>query len=184
MGDGDTRALAPMVRRLMHTAPGEVLYDTLLSALEEFGPAVAPVALDALASVRNADERFGLLSVLSHCGVSDERIYATLLEQLQEEPIPAAMNLALYGDARAIEPLTRALEAHEMDEDGEDLFVNQAIIELRFAIERLGGTLDAAQLEKAARARRSRHLLSSLFQRVLDTPPPSPREAGPASRAQ
>jgi HEAT repeat protein len=172
-------AIAPMVRRLMHTEPGEVLYDTLLYALEELGPTVAPAALEALADARNADERFGLLSVLSHCGVRDERIYAALLAQLQEDTIAAAMNLAHYGDARAIEPLTRALAAHEVDEDTEDLFANQAVIELQLAIEKLGGTLDAAQLEKAARARRSRHRLSSLFQRVLDTLPPPPVTRAP-----
>jgi HEAT repeat protein len=172
-------ALAPMVRRLMHTEPGEVLYDTLLYALKELGPAVAPAALEALASARTADERFGLLCVLSRCGVRDERIYAALLEQLQEDSVAAAMNLALYGDSRAIEPLTRALAAHEVDEEAEDLFANQTIIELQLAIEKLGGTLDAAQLEKAARARRSRHRLSSLFQAVLDTLPPPPVRRAP-----
>ncbi|HZI03728.1 MAG TPA: hypothetical protein VEZ71_06885, partial [Archangium sp.] len=55
-------AIAPIVRRLMHSEPGEVLYDTLLYALEEFGPAVAPAALEALADARTVDERFGLLS--------------------------------------------------------------------------------------------------------------------------
>jgi HEAT repeat protein len=174
-----SEAIEPMVRRLMHTEPGEVLHDTLLYALEELGPAVAPAALEALADARTSDERFGLLSALSHCGARDERIYAALLVQLEEDPIAAAMNLSVYGDPRAIEPLTRALEAHEVDEDAEDLFANQTIIELQHAIEQLGGTLDAAQLEKAARARGSRHRLSALFQRMLDTLPPPPAERAP-----
>lgn len=174
-----SEAIAPMVRRLMHTEPGEVLYDTLLYALEEFGPAVAPAALEALADARTADERFGLLSALSHCGARDERIYAALLAQLDEDSVAAAMNLSTYGDPRAIEPLTRVLEAHAVDEDVEDLFANQTIIELQHAIEQLGGTLDAAQLEKAARARGSRQRLSSLFQRMLDTLPPPPAQRDP-----
>ncbi|WP_375768810.1 SEC-C domain-containing protein [Archangium gephyra] len=172
-------AIAPMVRRLMRTEPGEVLYDTLLYALEEFGPAVVPSALEALAQARTADERFGLLSALSHCGVKDERIYVALLAQLQEDSVAAAMNLSTYGDARAIEPLTRALAAHEVDEEAEDLFANQTIIELQHAIEQLGGTLDAAQRDKAARARGSRHRLSALFQNVLDTLPPPPAQRLP-----
>ncbi|MFY0572348.1 SEC-C metal-binding domain-containing protein [Archangium lansingense] len=172
-------AIAPMVRRLMDTEPGEVLYDELLYALEELGPAVAPAALEALASARDEAERFGLLSVLSHSGVKDERIYAALLEQLQEDSVAAAMNLALYGDSRAIEPLGAALTAHEVDENAEDLFANQTVIELQLAIEKLGGTLDAAQLEKVARARGSRHRLSTLFQRMLDTLPPPPAGRAP-----
>jgi hypothetical protein len=175
-------AIAPMVRRLMHSEPGEVLYDVLLYALEEFGPAVAPPALEALASAHTADERFGLLSVLAHSGARDERIYAAFLQQLQEDTAAAAMNLALYGDPRAIEPLSRALSAQELDEDTEDLFANQTLIELQHAIEELGGTLDAAQLEKTARARHSRQRLSTMLQRmVADTlPPPSaPRAPRP-----
>ncbi|AKJ08389.1 SEC-C motif-containing protein [Archangium gephyra] len=173
-------AISAMVRRLMHSEPGEVLYDALLYALEELGPAVAPAALEALASARTEDERFGLLSVLARCEVQDERIYAALLAQLKEDPTAGAMNLSVYGDPRAIEPLTRVLEAHEVDEDTEDLFANQNIIELRGAIEELGGTLDEAQLDKVARARRSRHRLSTLFQNMLaETLPVAPARRAP-----
>jgi hypothetical protein len=172
-------AIAPMVRRLMHTEPGDLLYDSLLYALEAFGPSVAPAALEALASARDERERFGLLCALSHSGARDERIYAALLAQLQEDTIVAAMNLSTYGDARAIEPLTREFDAYPVNEDEEDLFANQAVIELQDAIEQLGGTLDAAQLEKVAQARRSRHRLSSLFQGVLDTLPPPPVTQAP-----
>jgi hypothetical protein len=173
-------AISAMVRRLLHSAPGEVLYDALLFALEELGPAVAPAALDALASASTEEERFGLLSVLSRCGVQDERIYTALLAQLQEDPAAAAMNLAVYGDPRAIEPLSRVLSAHEVDEDVEDLFANQNIIELKHAIEELGGTLDAAQLDKVERALRSRRRLSELLQSmVLDTLPPPPARRAP-----
>ncbi|HYO67323.1 MAG TPA: SEC-C metal-binding domain-containing protein [Archangium sp.] len=173
-------AISAMVRRLMHSEPGDVLHDALLYALEELGPAVAPAALEALASAGTSDERFGLLSVLSRCGVQDERIYAALMAQLEEDPIAAAMNLSVYGDPRAIEPLTRVLVAQEVDEDAVDLFANQNIIELQHAIEELGGTLDAAQLDKVDRARRSRRRLSELFQNVLaEMLPPAPARRAP-----
>ncbi|WP_052519105.1 SEC-C metal-binding domain-containing protein [Archangium violaceum] len=171
-------AISAMVRRLMRCEPGEVLYDALLYALEELGSAVAPAALEALARARTADERLGLLSVLSRCGVQDERIYAALLVQLQEDPSAGAINLSVYGDPRAIEPLSRVLAAHEVDDDSEDLFANQNIIELQHAIEELGGTLDAAQLDKVDRARSSRQRLSELFRSMLlDTLPLSPPSA-------
>ncbi|WP_233261498.1 SEC-C metal-binding domain-containing protein [Vitiosangium sp. GDMCC 1.1324] len=175
----DPEALAPMVRRLMHADPGEVLYVALLWGLEAFGSAVAPVALEVLADARRADERFGLLSLLSHCGVKDERIYTALLGQLQEDPERGAMNLARYGDSRALEPLARVLDEYPLDEDVEDLFADQTVIELEDAIEQLGGTLDVAQREKVERARRSRHRLSMLFQRELGMSSPAKRRERP-----
>lgn len=172
-------AVLPLVRRLMQTEPGELLYDTLLYALEEFGPEAAPEALGALALARDEDERLGLLCVLARCGHRDERILAALLEQLQVDVAQGAMNLGRYGDARALPALVRQLEDYPVEEDDDDLFANQTAIELATAIERLGGRLDAAQSEKVERARRSRQRLSQLFQRVVDEllPPPRARPA-------
>jgi hypothetical protein len=180
--------IAPMVRALMRHEPGEVLYDALLHALEEFGTAVVPAGLEALVGASTPEERFGLLSVLARAGVRDERIFTALLAQLQEDPTMGAMNLACYGDPGAIEPLKRALDAYPLAEDTEDLLANQAIIELQGAITELGGELDAAQWEKSERARRSLQWLGGLFQRMLEephppSPPTAPRERRPGRNA-
>jgi hypothetical protein len=160
--------IAPLVRALSRREPGELLYDALLYGLEELGAAVVPAALEALADERTPEARFGLLSVLARSGVRDERIFTALLAQLQEEPAHGAMNLARYGAPGALEPLKRALDAYPLGEDAEDLFANQAIIELEAAIERLGGGLSESQREKCERARRSRHRLGTMFRRVLE----------------
>ncbi|WP_395834728.1 SEC-C metal-binding domain-containing protein [Archangium violaceum] len=170
----DLEAVPALVERLMQCLPGELLYDTLLVGLEELGPVVAPTALEALERSRTPDERFGLLSVLSRCGVKDERIYSALIQQFEEDPFLGAMNLARYGDARTLEPLVRALDATSVAEDEEDLFAHQSVIELAIAIETLGGTLTEAQREKRERAQRARHRLREMFQRVLDSLPPIP----------
>ena len=130
-------ALGPLVRRLMRTRPGEVLYDTLLHRLEGLGPTVALAALEALAHARDADERFGPLRLLAHCGARDERIFAALVAQLEDEPIPGAANLADYGDPRARESLKRMLAAQTLEEAEEDLFVRQTIRSVGEALERL-----------------------------------------------
>jgi len=161
-------ASVPLVRALLRCEPGELLFDALLYGLEELGAAVVPAALEALADARTPEERFGLCAVLARSGVKDERIAVALLVQLQEEPVQGAMNLARYGDPETLEPLKRALDACPLDEDAEDLFANQAIIELQVAIERLGGVLSEVQREKAERARRSRHRLGTMFRRVLE----------------
>ncbi|QRK10488.1 SEC-C domain-containing protein [Archangium violaceum] len=170
----DLAAVPALVEQLMRSMPGEVFYDTLLSGLEELGPAVTPVALEALARARTPDERFGLLSLLSRGGVKDERIYAALLQQFEEDPVQGAMNLARYGDARTLEPLVRALDACSVAEDEEDLFAHQSVIELAMAIETLGGTLSGAQREKVERALRARRRLVAMFQSVLESLPPLP----------
>lgn len=154
----DPVAIEPLVKRLLRTAPGEVLHDVLLDGLEAFGPAVAPVVLEALAHTREPDARFGLFSVLSFCGARDERIYTALLEELQEDPEHGAMDLARYGDPRAIEPLQRALQAYPLEEG--DLFALHAVVELESAIEELGGTVDEALREKVDQALRARARLS------------------------
>jgi HEAT repeat protein len=156
-------AIEPLVKRLLRTQPGEVLHDVLLDTLEELGPVVAPAALEALASTGDPDARFGLLTVLASCGTKDERIYTALLAELQEDPEYGAIGLARYGDPRAIEPLKRALEAHPLDEEVEDLFALYAVVELKAAIEALGGTLDAAQRETVERAARARQRLRTRF---------------------
>lgn len=164
---GAPEAVLPLVRRLMQTEPGELLYDTLLSSLRDFGSEAAPEALGALVLARDEDERLGLLCVLARCGHRDERIFTALLEQLEVDVTQGAMNLGNYGDARALPALVRQLDGCPVEEENDDLFANQTAIELASAIERLGGKLDAERSEKVERARRSRLRLSQLFQSVL-----------------
>lgn len=161
-------AIVPMVRALVRREPGEVLHDALLYGLEELGAVVVPAVLEALADARTPEARFGLLSVLARSGVRDERIAEALLAQLQEDPAQGAVNLARYGDPGALGPLMRALDAYPLDENREDLFANQALVELQAAIEWLGGGLDLVQREKVRRALRSRQRLGMLFRRVLE----------------
>jgi hypothetical protein len=176
-------AIRPLVKRLLCTVLGGQLHEELLEGLEAFGLEVVPVALEALASTRDSDERFRLFSLLASLGEKDERIYTALLGELQEDPEHGAMDLALYGDPRAIEPLKRALETYPMDESEDDLFALHAIGELEGAIEELGGTLDAAQREKVEQAARARERLGLEFLSLLlkndededdDEPPPTP----------
>ncbi|OJH36102.1 hypothetical protein BON30_35935 [Cystobacter ferrugineus] len=75
---------------------------------------------------------------------------------LAEEPFLGAVNLSAYGDARALEPLSRALDAYELEDDVADVFAQQTVLELGFAIRELGGTLTEPQQEKLESARRLR----------------------------
>ncbi|ATB29425.1 SEC-C domain-containing protein [Melittangium boletus] len=141
-----------LVQRLVRTALGSELQESLIQELEEKGSAVVPVVLEALETERDEDARSALLRVLAGCGARDERILAALLAQLREEAIPGAVNLVTYGDPRAIEPLARMLEDYPLTDDVMDVFAQQTVLELAVAILDLGGRLSEAQRAKADRA--------------------------------
>lgn len=169
--DPKQEAIGRMLDELMRHEPGQVLYEERLTRLEELGPTVAPVALERLARVKEGEGRLSVLAVLARSGVKDERIFTALLEALEQEPISGAMSLARYGDARAIEPLKRALEACPRREEGEeDVFVDQALLELKEAIQTLGGSLDEAHEEKLRQAEATGRTFSAVFSAMRNRP--------------
>lgn len=169
-------AIGPLLEALSRTEPGYLLYDDVRRALENLGSAVVPQALELLARTEEPGYRENLLSVLTHSGVKDERIFEALCEQVRTgDPVLAAFNLTEYGDPRAIEPLKQALSALEL-EPAEGLFSNQAVIELEAAIEELGGSLDPLQQVKVdlVKGQREKSRLEFLLSAV-STPRPLQR---------
>ncbi|MCE9578907.1 MAG: SEC-C domain-containing protein [Deltaproteobacteria bacterium] len=72
-----------------------------------------------------------------------------LVEQVRAEPTLADF-LGSYGDPRAVPVLLEELDRYPITE-GDNPFANHALIELRAAIEMLGGTLTDAHQRKCAR---------------------------------
>ncbi len=140
-------AIPPMLELLRETEWHEVVHDAIIQALPKIGAPIVEPALQAYAACDELDFRIGLLDALARCGVQDDRIYARLIEYLDIEPDGAAMHLADYGDPRAIEHLGRAFDAYIPVPTNGPLG-NQDLIELRCAIEQLGGALTPAQQQK------------------------------------
>jgi uncharacterized protein YecA (UPF0149 family) len=155
-------AIEPMLRVLATTDWLDVLHDRVIQWLPRIGAPVIDPALRAYDD--NQDRRFraSVAAVLAEVGVHDDRVFAVLIDQLRDEPSRAA-NLASYGDERAVPYLLEALENFEIIESGNPL-ANHALIELRAAIEELGGTLTAEQQLKCRRAREP----TEVFQRKMD----------------
>jgi hypothetical protein len=149
---GGPHAIRAMVHALARSEPGELLFDVLLEGLEKLGPAVAPVALEALETTESTDGRLGLLTALTDSGVKDERIFQHLLKHLETEPDSAAMKLADYGDARALEPLQRAFERVARDPEEDELLAGMGLIAIEAAIRVLGGTLSEGQKAQVKQA--------------------------------
>ena len=136
-------AVEPMLRRLASTGWEDILHDAIIQALPRFGAAVVEPALRLHAECDDDEVRSSVEAVLAKAGVRDDRIFGILLARLAQEPGYAGC-LASYGDPRALEPLSRAFDAYEVDDDDRPL-ANHELVELRAAIEDPGGTLTIEQ---------------------------------------
>ena len=144
---GALEAIQPMINCLVSTEWECILHDRLLSVLRPFGePALEPL-LEAYENTEDLEIRKSLCSVLAGLGIQDERIFRLLLEELEEEVDLGAMHLADYGDSQALPYLQQAFDTYEVVEIGH-LLANHAVIELRAAIEELGGQLTESQVQK------------------------------------
>ncbi len=145
------RAVEPVLAVLARTDPLDLLHDQLLESLPEIGASVVEPPLCAYAANDDHDFRVSVASVLARTGVRDDGIFTVLLETLEAELSHGAGDLADYGDERALPHFSRAFDDHGVvDSDGP--LANQDLVELRTAIEELGGSLTPAQDEKYARS--------------------------------
>lgn len=105
---------------------------------------LSPSALETLLAAHRTSEEPELREVLRHIlsglGVHDDRVFALLFGELSQDVNQAALNLASYGDERALPPLEALLRRREPDPDdpwlpprGDDDFT------LRMCVDLLGG---------------------------------------------
>jgi SEC-C motif len=167
---GDARAIPVLLRCLAHDDLFDGLALPAATALRALGPAALEGCLTAYAMTTDEAFRDRLAGVLSRCGVHDERVYACLVETLQRTPELGANYLAEYGETRALDVLAHTFDTLPL-RDEEDPLANHVFIELRAAIEDLGGRLTTAQHQKfeAADAARRRFVA----QMSWDTDPPA-----------
>jgi hypothetical protein len=167
---GEARAVPILLRCLEHDNLFDGLAPPAAAALRMLGPAAAEGCLAAYAMTTHEDFRDRLAGVLSRCGVHDERLYACLVETLQRTPELGANYLAEYGEARALDVLAHTFDTLPLRNE-ESPLANHVFIELRAAIEDLGGQLTVAQHRKfeAADAARRRFVARMHW----DTDPPA-----------
>jgi hypothetical protein len=154
---GEARAVPILLRCLEHDDLFDGLAPPAAAALRTLGPAALEGCLAAYAMTTHEAFRDRLAGVMSRCGVHDERLYACLIETLRRTPELGANYLAEYGEARALDVLAHTFDTLPLRDEATPL-ANHVFIELRAAIEDLGGQLTAAQHQKfeAADAARRR----------------------------
>jgi hypothetical protein len=166
---GDARAVPILLRCLEHDDLFDGLAPPAAAALRTLGSAALDGYLAAYAMTTNEVFRDRLAGVLSRCGVHDERLYTCLVETLQRTPELGANYLAEYGEARALGVLAHAFDTLPL-RDEESPLANHVFIELRAAIEDLGGQLTAAQHRKFEAADAARRRLVAQMRWDVDPP--------------
>jgi hypothetical protein len=104
------------------------------AALRTLGACALEGCVAAYATSPHDAFRDRLAGVMSQWGLHDERIYAVLLDTLQQTPELGANYLVDYGDPRALAVLAQTFEALPI-RAGDNPLANRVFIELRCAIE-------------------------------------------------
>jgi hypothetical protein len=144
---GDAPAVPILLRCLAHDDRGAGLAPPAAAALRTLGPAARKGGLAASAMTPHAAFRDRLAGGLSRCGVHDERGDACRVETRQRTPELGATDLAAYGEARALDVLAHAVDTLPLRDEASPL-AHHVFIELRAALEDLGGQLTVAQHRK------------------------------------
>lgn len=158
-------AAEPLLSLLAQTGPEDIIHDVLIQQLQRLGEIVIEPALALYEQSEDPELRYSLRTILAELGVWDERIFVILCRELEENPELGAIHLVSYKDPAALRLLNRAFDRFELEQD-RGAFSNRALIELKAAIERLGGQLSPAQEEKFRRGAAPRE---SARQELLDT---------------
>jgi uncharacterized protein YecA (UPF0149 family) len=159
-----TAAIETMLRVLAGADANDLLlHDKIIEALLAIGAAATEPLIRAFANNTDPTFRYSISTVLAEWQTHNDRIFEILIDQLRREPSYSASNLAIYGDPRAVPHLLEALDQYTIVES-ESPLANHALVELRAAIEELGGTLTTEQQLKCRRGRER----AEVFSRKLD----------------
>ncbi|MBI2374844.1 MAG: SEC-C domain-containing protein [Deltaproteobacteria bacterium] len=121
-------------------------FDDATEALVALGPVALPSLVAARTEASSDDHKSRLEAVLARLGGKEPVILAFLLEGLARGDSAAPANLARFGDPRALEDLSAALDRAELVErEDSPLLVGHHVVELVGAIRKLGGALSEAQ---------------------------------------
>jgi hypothetical protein len=166
---GDARAVPVLLRCLDQEDELDLLVQQTASALHALGALALDSCLLAYATTPRDAFRDRLAGVMSRWGLHDERLYAVLLDTLQRTPELGANYLVEYGDARALVVLAQTFDALPIRQ-GDNPLANHVFIELRYAIEDLGGHLTEAQQHKFAQAEAPRRRFVAQMSWDVDAP--------------
>ena len=149
---GDARAVSVLLRFLEHYDALDSYHQDAADALVALGDVAMEACLAAYPTATDEDLLDGIASVLRRSATKDDRIYHVLLDFLEQSPELGAIYLADYGDPQALPALSRMFDTLPVDDGDDAVIASHVFVQLRGAIEALGGQLTAAQAAKLDRA--------------------------------
>jgi hypothetical protein len=164
---GGVQAVPVLLRILEHYASITAYHTEAAEALVRLGQPAIDACLEAYPTTNNDDMRAGIASIVSRCTMKDERSYQTLLDFFAQSPELGAIYVAEYGDSRAIPALSQMFDALPVHDQDASVMSNHVFVELRGAIEELGGQLTAAQRAKADHADAPRRRFAAQMQEAV-----------------
>ena len=141
-------AIPAMLVELKRLSWETILFNKLVFGLKAFGDRAFDPVMSAYRELKGQEIERSLLEILAELGRKDETLFQLFLSQLETEAELGAMNLASYGDRRALDPLYKTFDQFEVPSDKDPSMADQVLIELREAIESLGGQLTQDQVGK------------------------------------
>jgi hypothetical protein len=179
---GDAGAVPVLLRCLDLEDELDLRVEQAEGALRALGARALEGCVTAYAASPRDAFRDRLAGVMSQWGLHDERLYVVLLDTLQRTPELGANYLVDYGEARALDVLAQTFETLPI-RAGDNPLANHVFIELRCAIEDLGGHLTAAQQHKFEQADAARRRFVAQLPWDLDAPSVSAGRTPPVVRA-
>lgn len=164
---GDAQAVPVLLRMLEFYEVIDGYHQAAEDALVALGAPAIEACLAAYPTATHEDLRSGIVAVLSRCTEKHARIFQTLLAFFEQSTELGAIYLADYGDPQAIPVLSEKFDALPLDDSDDSVMANHIFVELRSAIEQLGGQLTAAQQVKAERADAPRRRFAAQMDEAL-----------------
>lgn len=147
----ETCALKPMIQTCLEINPLSETSTCFEKNISKLGLNNLDLVIEMYKSATDKEHKSRLSDILAYMKIKDDRIFEIHLEQLDAGYGASPAHLAIYGDARAIPHLSRALDKIVVSNN---FFLNMQINELVHAIKNLGGSLSEKQKTKVEHAKR------------------------------
>jgi hypothetical protein len=165
---GDAHAISVLLDCVEQCDSMDYLLNNARLALKEMGEKVIEPCLERYFRSTDDKLRNNMAGIACETGASDERLYRIASETLDRNLTLGANCFYGLGDARAIPLLSAKFDESKVYPDAESPFAGQDLIELKAAIEQLGGALTPEQEQKLEASTESRRMFIDAMDKLMD----------------
>jgi hypothetical protein len=165
---GDARAIPVLQDVLEQCDPIDYLSSNARLALKDMGEKVIEPCLERYFRTTDDKLRNDMAAIACETGASDERLYQIASETLDRDLTSGANCFYGLGDERAVPLLNAKFDEFKVDQAAENPFAGHDLIELKAAIEHLGGELTPEQQQKLESSNEYRRKFMEVMDKLMD----------------